>query len=261
MAFIKRESIGNLLSTSWYQYAVQRTRVPMPNCFTYACARISEIIGYNQPLDIALVRGAGDLWEAHASEFTNQPYARLGALMIWKGGMDHLGHVAVVEDIIDGFTIQWSESNHRSNLFGIVNRNPNEYEGMTFMGYLYHKDLPEEIATIPQPTNKPLHQIMEVGSLAKLRGVFHIDQVLTQMDSVWSRELTGDGGNSVQAGPLTRCTINGVTTENQVFSKGDYFFCNDKFSVLAVNATSDAIQINVGGRVIWVYASPCDEVQ
>lgn len=118
-----------------------------------------------------------------------------------------------------------------------------------------------ETPSMPAPTNRWTDQVMEVGSLARFRGVFRVDQVLAHMDSVWCAELTGDGGNSIQAGPLTKCTADGVTTENQVFAEGDHFFCNDKFKVLNVDAGTDAVQINVGGRVIWVYAGPLDEVQ
>lgn len=144
MSFIKRSTLSNLLNTSWYQYAVQRTGITMPNCFTYACARISEIIGRNQPLDTMKVRGAGDLWEHHAPEFTQQRYACKGALMIWKGGNGNYGHVAVVEDLIDVNTIEWSESNYGGELFRIIRRNSNGYAGLQFMGYLYHKDLPTD---------------------------------------------------------------------------------------------------------------------
>lgn len=141
MSFTEKKELGAFTSSSWYQYACGRTGVSMPNCFTYATARISEILGYNQPLDKVRVRGAGDLWEGHADEFTIQRYACEGALMIWKGGYENYGHVAVCERMIDTNTIGWSESNYGSYMFKYVKGNPNGYAGLTFMGYLHHKNL------------------------------------------------------------------------------------------------------------------------
>lgn len=117
----------------------------------------------------------------------------------------------------------------------------------------------------PKPVTKPqpdrrLDQIFEVGSYAELMGVHRVDQVLADRDSIWCKELTGDGGNSIQAAPLIKCSADGVRTSNQVFKVGDHFYCDEKFLVLGVDAATDAIQINVGGRVIWAYAKPFDEV-
>lgn len=156
MSFTKRTNLGSLLSTKWYQYAVRRTGVEMPNCFTYACARISEIIVREQPLDVNRVRGAGDLWESHAPEFSNYSNAKQGALMIWKGGNGSYGHVAIVEEVIDANTIEWSESNYGMNMFDVVKRNPIGYAGLIFMGYLHHKDLN---SSSPMPNPKTNYKI------------------------------------------------------------------------------------------------------
>lgn len=142
MTFKKRESINGFLETRWYQYAKGRTGVAMPNCFTYACGRISEILGKEQPLDAQRVRGAGDLWEGHAPEFSRQSIPKPGALMVWQGGNGNYGHVAVCEAVINNSLVEWSESNYQANMFGLVRRNPVNYAGLRFMGYLYHKDLP-----------------------------------------------------------------------------------------------------------------------
>lgn len=112
----------------------------------------------------------------------------------------------------------------------------------------------------PAPIDKRTDQICEPNSHVVLEGVHRVDQVLASMDSIWCAELTGDGGNSIQAAPLIKCDRNGKATASQVFSVGDYFKCDEKFTVLAVDAETDAIQINVGSRVIWVYAKPFKEV-
>lgn len=115
----------------------------------------------------------------------------------------------------------------------------------------------------PQPikpaSNKP-DQILRVGEKFKIAGVHRVDQVLADRDSIWSEEMTGNKGNSIPAGPLTKCDCNGNTTANQVFSVGDYFKCDKVFTVLAVDAPTDAVKANVGGREIWLYAKPLVEV-
>lgn len=153
MNFQSRKQLGDFLHTSWCKYAVQRTGVAMPNCFTYATARVSEIINRNQSLDgTCKVRGAGDLWETHASEFTQSKYAAEGALAIWKGGMDNFGHVAVIEGVKDTNICIWSQSNYGGSMFEVITRNPNGYAGMQFMGYLIHKDLPK-VSVEVKPNN------------------------------------------------------------------------------------------------------------
>lgn len=141
MTFIKKTQLQNFLNTPWYAYARKRTGVDMPNCFTYACGRISEIIGKEQPLDAVRVRGAGDLWEGHAPQFEQQSSPQAGALMIWKGGNGNYGHVAVCEGVINANLIEWSESNYGGSMFCFVRRDPKGYANLQFMGYLIHKDL------------------------------------------------------------------------------------------------------------------------
>ena len=138
-----RKSLGNLLNSKYMNYATARTCVPMPNCFTYATARISEIVGYNQPLDDDKhkVPGAADLWNYHNKNFVKSSYASPGALMIWSGGYHNYGHVAVCEELIDTYTITWSQSNYKGAMFEYIKGNPNGYCGLVFLGYLVHKDL------------------------------------------------------------------------------------------------------------------------
>lgn len=125
-----------------------------------------------------------------------------------------------------------------------------------------------------QPSNKPADhkkpskpakpgqpdQILAVGEKFVIDGVHRVDQVLDSMDSIWCEEMTGDGGNSIQAGPLTKCDKNGKKTKSQVFSVGDYWKCDKAFTVLAVDAPTNAVLANVGGREIWLYAGPLREV-
>lgn len=138
MGFTPRTGLGNFLSTSWYNYAKSRTGIDMPNCFTYATGRISEIVGYNQPLDPQnnKVNGAQDLWYMHHENFTNSSEPCEGALMIWQ--YSTWGHVAVCEN---SSGTAWSQSNYGGNIFEYITGNPNGYCGMNFLGYLVHKDL------------------------------------------------------------------------------------------------------------------------
>ena len=103
-------------------------------------------------------------------------------------------------------------------------------------------------------------QILHKGEYFVITGVHSVDQVLANMDSIWCEEMTGNGGNSIQAGPLTKCNKNGKKTKSQVFSVGDYWKCDKKFKVLAVDKPTNSVQANVGGRKIWLYAGPLREV-
>lgn len=136
-----RTSISGM-NGRWINYAVARTGVALPNCFTYATARISEILGYNQSLDGAnRVPGAGDLWAVHANQFSRSTAPRVGALMIWTSRNNGYGHVAVVESVYNGI-ITWSQSNYGGKLFEYVTANPFNYvPGLRFMGYLWHSGL------------------------------------------------------------------------------------------------------------------------
>lgn len=150
MTFAPRTSYGNFGNSQWMQYAVARTGVAMPNCFTYATARISEIVGSRQSLDGSTkVVGAGQLWATHASEFAQSSTPVLGALMIFQGGVApyYYGHVAVVEGISGG-RVTFSESSYREFNFRLNSMSsapgsyyPNGYGNLKLSGYLVHKSL------------------------------------------------------------------------------------------------------------------------
>ncbi|MGN8807821.1 GH25 family lysozyme [Absicoccus porci] len=145
MSFAPRTSYGNFGNTQWMAYAVARTGVAMPNCFTYATARISEIVGHNQSLDgNTKVAGAGNLWETHAPEFVQSNMPIPGALAIYKGGYGNYGHVAVVEVV--GVNMAMSQSNYGGNLFDFVEvpKVPGSYypgTGLRLCGFLIHNSL------------------------------------------------------------------------------------------------------------------------
>lgn len=139
--FKKRTKLSGLTESEWMKWAVARTGVNMPNCFTYATARISEILGRKEYLDEPKVAGAQELWDNYSDGFKRSKYAVEGALMIWRSGQ--WGHVAVCEELIDTNTIAWSQSNYGGKNFEYIKGNPNGYLGMTFLGYLIHDKLPK----------------------------------------------------------------------------------------------------------------------
>lgn len=129
------------LDSEWAWYAIKRTGVNFPNCFTYATARLSEILGREQPLDESnRVVGAQELIEKHSIGFFFSWDPIPGALMIWAYG--EYGHVAVCEEVFDIATVAWSQSNYGGPMFEYEKGNPHvAYPGMTFRGYLVHEDL------------------------------------------------------------------------------------------------------------------------
>ena len=167
MTFKKRTSLSNLADSSWMQWAIQRTGVPMPNCVTYATARISEILNRKEYLDDPRVSGAQELWNNYSKGFRHADYAEPGALMIWKSGQ--YGHVAVCEDLLDIHTIAWSQSNYGGAMFGYVKGNPNGYKGMQFLGYLLHEKLTPPLQEKPEASQTQIQpgQKVNVKAAAK----------------------------------------------------------------------------------------------
>lgn len=168
--FLKRTNIQGLSDSEWMSYAVSRTGVDMPNCFTYATARLSEILGEVFPLDgYTRVNGAQDLWTTHNSQLKQSKYASKGALMIWKYGT--WGHVAVCEDIISDYEVAWSQSNYGGSMFDYVTGNPNGYCGMEFLGYLVCEDV--TVDTEPTSTVVDMKNVIKENGTMK----FTVDHV------------------------------------------------------------------------------------
>lgn len=141
---IPRKTLGDFLNSNWALYGVDRTGVLFPNCVTYATARISEILGFYQPLDEPnRIVGAGQLIEQHSKEFYYSSTPLPGALMIWGSNVyNQYGHVGVCEDVIDSGTVSWSQSNYGGPIFEFETGNPyTYYPWMPFRGYLIHEDL------------------------------------------------------------------------------------------------------------------------
>ena len=69
--------------------------------------------------------------------------------MIWAGGGENYGHVAVCIGI-NGNTTNQLESNYSEKvgvpMSDVVTRNPHGYADLTFKGYLVHKDLSKTTA-------------------------------------------------------------------------------------------------------------------
>ena len=187
----------------WIDYAIARTGVGLPNCFTYATARISKEVGKQQSLDgNTRVVGAGQLWETHAPEFKQSTQATPGALAIFKGRM--YGHVAFVEVV--GNRMMISESNlgdYGAGYFRCVemdkhvgSKHPCDY-AMTLVGFLVHEDL------IPKPTpQKP----KKIGYQA------HIQDIGWQ-DPKYDGEQAGTTGKSLRMEAFKMFTTDGTIVE------------------------------------------------
>ena len=99
-----------------------------PTAFGYANGRFAEIQGQNN-IKYQLICNAENFIEAAKElglEISDTP--TLGGIMVWqKGslatGFDGVGHVAIVEKIIDKNTIYTSESGYNSFIFANFTRN------------------------------------------------------------------------------------------------------------------------------------------
>ena len=110
MTFKKRTSLSDLADSSWMQWAVQRTGVSMPNCFTYATARISEILNRKEYLDDPRVRGAQELWDHYAQGFRRASWRRTGSTDDMEIGT--IRPCGRMRRLLDIHTIAWSQSNY-----------------------------------------------------------------------------------------------------------------------------------------------------
>ncbi len=162
----------NQVEDKWIISAFNRTQVRLPNCFTYAMARISQEVGYVQPLDTnKRVDGAQELWTNHDANFSQSSTAQVGALAIFEGGYPIngvvYGHVAYVEVVGDEMMLS------QSNLGQVdANKNPilmenvqmskvpgARYPGndrLILKGFLIHKDLAkkQQVDENPPKNNK-----------------------------------------------------------------------------------------------------------
>lgn len=112
------------MDQKWIEFAETRTGIPLPNCYTYARARISEIQGKETTISDASIGGAGNLWEIHNNNFTQSDKPNPGSLMIWQS--TNGGYVAVCEKVNSDGTIEWSQSNYGGPKFEYISGVPTE---------------------------------------------------------------------------------------------------------------------------------------
>lgn len=128
------------MDQKWITFAESATGVPMPNCYTYARARVSEIKNTEELISSVPIGHAGNLWEIHDDNYVQSSVAEPGALMIWKNKYDPVnsyGHVAVCEKVNNDGTVEWSQSNYGGPMFEYESDNPSiKYPHLEFMGYL-----------------------------------------------------------------------------------------------------------------------------
>lgn len=159
MKFIPRFTIDQDFWRSRYVwFANNQTGVPINsntgNCFTYATARISEIVGEYTQLDGSKkVVGAGELSDNYNSCFIKSSLPVPGALAILGGnvifdndGKYHdYGHVCVIEQINEDGTYTWSQSNYLGKPFELVTGNLyTYYKPMYVKCFLIHIKLIEK---------------------------------------------------------------------------------------------------------------------
>lgn len=252
MAFKKRTDLNGFMNSRWMQWAIRRTGVAMPNCMTYATARISELLGREEYLDDPRVKGAQELWYQYAEGFQRSEKPAVGALMIWKSGV--YGHVAVCEEVISRQNVAWSQSNYGGVMFEYVKGNPKQYLGMEFLGYLLH----DKLSAADKQKND---QILRPNDTFRF-GVYQVKQ-LRKRGQQWEvfSELNDDW---LPVGPLTRCNANGEKTKKQVLKKNDYFTIEGFARVVKVypygkgNGSVSAYLDN--GKAYWFYAERLKKV-
>lgn len=123
----------NTKSNGGYSTCIQGSPVcsgrnVLANCVGWACSRYNEVYslltGHSGMKYPSLNCNAENFVERAKNTYglTVVPYPVLGGIMVWQkgntlNGSDGAGHVAFVEDIIDGNTIYTSESGYGSSAF------------------------------------------------------------------------------------------------------------------------------------------------
>lgn len=136
---------SSIMQTEFYQFAVNQTKVPMPNCYTYAIARESQIIGVNTILEDCSkpkIRGAGDLWGSHSKEFEESQIPQVGSVAVWQGGLNSFGHVAIVEEVYNNGEFKISQSNYEGNCYEelVISQDSFSSLGLKFAGFLNKRE-------------------------------------------------------------------------------------------------------------------------
>lgn len=187
-------------SNTWNAYA--ETDARMPNCTAYAFGRSSEIYGANIRNFVMFNRKGGGnanqwfsttLWEKGKKP-------KVGAIACWDGD---LGHVAVVEEVINDETIVVSQSNYGGTYFEVKTYNAvvgqiTKGVGLVFQGYIYNpnavsgiteraegKEQVEVIADMLRIRKQPNGEIAE--GLYCERGVFNVLETKVAGAYTWAR--------------------------------------------------------------------------
>jgi surface antigen len=119
----------------------------LPNCVGYAVGRSAEGVG---SLDKCYLNSMNAylFWENQPSDWKRSKTPKEGAVCVWnKSSNLSVGHVAIVESVIDSKTIMVSESNWSSGFFNYKKVTPStRFSNTDFLGYLInpYTDTPEE---------------------------------------------------------------------------------------------------------------------
>ena len=130
----------------------------LPNCVGYAWGRAYEITGTRPRLS----RGNAKVWYGNTGDgYARGSTPKLGAIMCWTDSGDHLGHLAVVEEINTNGQIKYSDSTWSGIRFryssawvtppavGSKTYPYSDGATRTFQGYIYIGDF----QTVPIPSN------------------------------------------------------------------------------------------------------------
>lgn len=129
---------------SWYNKAKSKLGYDLPNCTTYAYGRAMEILGKDIRENTFIKPGHSNAryWIENNAQ-SNNPYPvgkipRKGAIAVWSGNEEHkedLGHVAVVEDVLENGVVYYSHSSFGG--FGWEVNKSNVREG-SFSNRIFH---------------------------------------------------------------------------------------------------------------------------
>ena len=124
----------------------------LPNCVGWATGRYNQLGQYGECKYLGNANAEDFMKFVKSQNLETGQTPKIGACMVWKGKGELAGHVAIVEDVISNTEVEISQSGWsatKSYWTQTIKKGINGRWGMgsnyTFLGFIYHPDVPVKI--------------------------------------------------------------------------------------------------------------------
>ena len=229
------------------------TRVGVPwgyvgQCVSLAQRYLNECLGY----DMHPRGNAKDWVNTLQSEGIARPVngpAQAGDLIVYGSGYGGgYGHIAIA--LGNGKMFDQNNSSHDGGRAGITN---------IFGTYTIMRPYRQA----PSDSGEKVDQILHKGSRVQFDGVFTVNRIDVKNNTFCSYQLIG--GNPSQSyhwmpsGPFTE-VAGGNNPVDQILRVGSRVKNDNTYTVQNIDKPTDAVELIIDGRIVWVKASCLKEV-